>query len=280
MKMDFYKYHGTGNDFILIDNRKNSLSTDNFTAGLIEQLCSRRFGIGADGLMLLNNSTDYDFQMIYYNSDGNQSTMCGNGGRCIAAFAKQIGAVAAGATQTRFVAIDGEHKAIYKPSHKKNEMNIKLQMTDVDGLLENDAYYFLDTGSPHYVAFMRGVKDIDIEKNALKIRHDPQFGQGGTNVNFVEILSHDSLFVRTFERGVEAETYSCGTGSVAAALCFARKNNTKKQNKTAIQTKGGNLAVYFNEEKNNSFRDIWLEGPACFVFKGEVALQPNSYTIQ
>ncbi len=280
MRINFYKYHGTGNDFVLIDNRQNSLSKEFFTTSVIKQLCCRRFGIGADGLMLLNNSSEYDFRMVYYNSDGRESTMCGNGGRCIVAFAKQTGAVAADARQTRFIAIDGVHQAFYK-SHKANKMIIKLQMTNVDGLSESDTYYFLDTGSPHYVAFMTEVDNIDIEKEAPEIRHDSRFGEGGTNVNFVQILDDNSLYVRTFERGVEAETYSCGTGSVAAALCFARKNNLKKQNNIAIQTKGGNLTVYFDEEKNNSFRDIWLEGPAQLVFRGEIEVEPKLfYTIQ
>ena len=260
MKITFYKYHGTGNDFIIIDNRE--MLFDRKRTDLIKKLCDRRFGIGADGLMLLQNKPGYDFEMVYYNSDGNESSMCGNGGRCIVAFAKSLGLVT---EKARFVATDGEHEAVAKDNW------ISLKMNDVPVIEKSDDFYFLNTGSPHYVKFVKNIKDFPVFEEGKKIRYNNRFKEGGTNVNFVEIQD-GALFVRTYERGVENETYSCGTGVTAAAIVAAIETISTQGNSCDIKTLGGNLRVRFNNHSNKQFNDIWLEGPAAFVFKGEVEI--------
>ncbi|MES2593329.1 MAG: diaminopimelate epimerase [Bacteroidota bacterium] len=260
MEIVFYKYQGTGNDFIIIDNR--DLAFDRNLNSLVAKLCDRRFGIGADGLMLLQKSDKFDFEMVYFNSDGNESSMCGNGGRCIVEFARTLSLVKENA---HFIAIDGEHEAVVKPGF------VSLKMNDVNNIDLNDQYSFLNTGSPHYVAFVENVTDYNVFGEGAKIRNDRRFQPGGTNVNFIE-KQGDSLFVRTFERGVEAETYSCGTGVTAAALVAAVKKLSTSPNQCTIKTLGGNLNVKFTQHSNNSFTDIWLEGPATFVFKGQISI--------
>lgn len=216
--MQFYKYQGTGNDFIIIDNR--DLKFNRSDNGLVAKLCHRRFGIGADGLMLLQNKTGYDFEMVYYNADGNQSSMCGNGGRCIVEFARTLGLVK---EKTLFYAIDGEHEAVVKPNF------VTLKMKDVNDVETNSDFYFLNTGSPHYVAFVNDLTNYDVVHEGKKIRYNNRFKADGTNVNFIEKIG-GGLFVRTYERGVEDETYSCGTGVTAAALVAAIKNiSTEKK---------------------------------------------------
>jgi diaminopimelate epimerase len=258
--LDFYKYQGTGNDFIIIDNRDGKFNrADN---AIVSKLCNRRFGIGADGLMLLQNKAGYDFEMVYYNSDGNESSMCGNGGRCIVEFARTLGLVK---ERTHFSAIDGEHEALVKPGF------ITLKMKDVKNVELNADYSFLDTGSPHYVAFINDVASFNVCEEGRKIRNNNRFKNDGTNVNFIE-NQHDNLFVRTYERGVEDETHSCGTGVTAAALVAAIKNVSTEKNYCDIKTLGGNLKVKFTKHADNSFSDIWLEGPAVFIFKGEIAV--------
>jgi diaminopimelate epimerase len=257
MEFNFFKYHGTGNDFIIIDNRKNliSLSKEN-----IKNICHRRFGIGADGLMLLENHPELDFNMRYFNSDGNESTMCGNGGRCLIAFAKKLGIVS---KKAKFNSIDGIHNATIM----ENDI-ISLQMQDVDKVNQVNKNYFLNTGSPHYVLFKENVKDIDVFSRGHEIRNSGEFAPNGTNVNFVEIIK-DKLFVRTYERGVEDETYSCGTGVTASAISASMYLDSDK-NSYDIITMGGNLNVSFTKKDTNQFNDIWLTGPATFVFKGEI----------
>lgn len=256
MKFTFYKYQGTGNDFVIIDNRdkKISLSKDE-----IKQICNRRFGVGADGLMLLENHSELDFNMTYFNSDGNESTMCGNGGRCLVAFAKQLKIIK---DSTNFNSIDGAHKA----KINTNE-TISLEMQNVTTVNQVNKNYFLNTGSPHYVTFKENIKDIDVYNRGKEIRNSAEFAPGGTNVNFVELID-DKLFVRTYERGVEDETYSCGTGVTASAISACLHFDTDK-NSYDIITKGGNLNVKFEKQNSNSFKNIWLTGPATFVFKGE-----------
>lgn len=256
MKFTFSKYQGTGNDFMIIDNRNNSV---NLTKKQIAQLCNRRFGVGADGLMLLEKHLATDFNMRYFNADGNEGSMCGNGGRCLVAFAKSLAIID---KETTFNTIDGTHRAIIK---QKNM--VSLQMQDVKEVLQIDGNYFVDTGSPHYVIFSQNIKDTDVYTEGKKIRESKRFAPNGTNVNFVEI-NNNHLWVRTYERGVEDETLSCGTGVTAAAICASAKLNTDK-NSFDIRTRGGNLNVSFQKNRNNTFTNIWLTGPAQFVFKGE-----------
>ena len=257
MKFDFYKYQGTGNDFIIIDNRKKIFDLNE---NQITTLCDRRFGIGADGLMLLENHSELDFNMRYFNSDGNESTMCGNGGRCLVAFANRIGLIP---KETRFNSIDGIHKA------KINLDNtISLEMQNVTEINIVNKNYFLNTGSPHYVTFRDNIKNIDVFNRGREIRNSAEFSPDGTNVNFVEFVD-DKIFVRTYERGVENETLCCGTGVTASAICASLHDKTEK-NSYDIITKGGNLNVSFIKIDNRHYKDIWLTGPAIFVFKGEI----------
>ncbi len=259
MKFNFYKYQGTGNDFIIIDNRTVKIS---LTEQQINSLCNRRFGIGADGLMLLENHSDYDFSMKYFNSDGKESTMCGNGGRCLVALARLLQVID---KETQFVAIDGIHKAIVN-----SDLTISLEMQNVTKVNKVNNNYFLNTGSPHYVLFKDNIENIDVENRGKEIRYSGEFKPDGTNVNFVEIRN-DELYVRTYERGVENETLSCGTGVTASAISASIHSKSDK-NSYNIVTKGGNLNVSFKRSDKNTFKDIWLTGPATFVFKGEIAI--------
>lgn len=263
-KFNFYKYQGTGNDFVIIDNRDLKFNRNDHA--LVVKLCDRRFGIGGDGLMLLQNKQGFDFEMVYYNSDGRESSMCGNGGRCIVEFSRTMGLVK---DKAHFIAIDGEHIAMAKPGF------ISLKMNDVKNVELNADFSFLNTGSPHYVAFVNNIRDYNVFEEGKKIRNNNRFRAEGTNVNFVE-KQYNDLFVRTFERGVEGETYSCGTGVTAAALVASIKNVATADTYCSIKTLGGDLNVKFNKHVDNSFTDIWLEGPATFVFKGDVDVDINS----
>lgn len=260
MKLSFYKYHGAGNDFILIDNRLNYTI---LSGEQIKFLCDRHLGIGADGLMLLNSDKNSDFRMKYYNSDGNESTMCGNGGRCITAFASQLGIIE---SKTEFTAIDGLHSAEIIEKHDNIKI-IKLKMIDVNSIQKFNNYFVINTGSPHYIEFVKNVEDIDIVKDGRAIRYDNRFTPDGLNVNFVQIHP-DYINVRTYERGVENETLSCGTGVTASALAYASELNNET---VKIKTKGGNLNVSF-EKQGDSFKNVYLEGPACFVYRGEIEI--------
>ncbi len=259
MTYHFYKYQGTGNDFILLDNRKNTIHLNREQVAL---LCHRRFGIGADGLMLLELQEGFDFKMVYFNSDGNESSMCGNGGRCITAFAKKLGLIN---NKAKFIATDGEHFATLE-----DEL-VRLKMNDVNTIEENTGFFFLNTGSPHYVKFVKDIEYFPVVEEGKKVRYSERFKKEGTNVNFIENTS-DALFVRTYERGVEDETYSCGTGVTAAALVAAISGKSTSSNSCAIQTLGGRLRVNFNRISPRHFTDIWLEGPATFVFEGDTLL--------
>lgn len=260
MKRTFYKYEGTGNDFILFDDRDNTF--DHTDPKLIAHLCDRRFGIGADGLMLLRLKQGYDFEMVYFNSDGNPSSMCGNGGRCISRFALDIGAVKK--HEVNFLAIDGAHTAIIGPE------TVKLKMNDVSGIETGSDFFYLSTGSPHYVKFMNDVPTMNVVSEGRKIRNSERFAKEGTNVNFAW-LNNVGIFVRTYERGVEDETLSCGTGVTASALAAALLEVASTPEKCLVSTRGGNLSVHFKRDGNN-FSNIWLEGPATFVFKGEITV--------
>ena len=260
MNLTFYKYHGTGNDFIIIDNRNNKIELNKKQ---VNHLCNRRFGIGADGLMLMNNKPAYDFEMIYYNADGNEGSMCGNGGRCMVKFAYDMGLHK---SEYFFHAVDGDHKAAIE-----NNGWIDLKMKDVDKVeMITSPDFILDTGSPHYVKLVSDVWNIDAVKEGREIRYSKRFTDSGINVNFAELDKDANISVRTYERGVEDETLSCGTGVTASALMFAHNDNGF--NRINVKTPGGNLAVEFDKTGKSSFENIWLCGPAVFVFKGEVEI--------
>ncbi|SHF12336.1 diaminopimelate epimerase [Flavisolibacter ginsengisoli] len=259
MQIEFYKYQGTGNDFIIMDNRDKRY--DSLTRQQVAFLCDRRFGIGADGLMLLNTHPGYDFEMKYYNSDGRESTMCGNGGRCLTQFAYDIGI---DKTSFSFLAVDGPHEA------NINEKVVALKMNDVNQVRHDHGDYILNTGSPHYVQFTNDVMHLDVYKKGKEIRHNKEFEKEGINVNFVEQTElTDRIIVRTYERGVEDETFSCGTGVTAAALVSA--HNDSGFNRVEVKTKGGLLSVEY-EKKGDTFKNIWLSGPAVKVFSGTIEI--------
>ncbi len=258
MQLTFYKYQGTGNDFIILDNRENEIVE--LTKKQIHFLCNRKFGIGADGLMLLSTKEGYDFEMIYYNADGNESTMCGNGGRCLVKFAYSVGVHK---SVYKFIAIDGEHEA-----EITDEGNVRLKMNDVKKVEQHSSYTILNTGSPHFIKFASNVKDIDVLETGRDIRYSKAFEAEGININFVERISEDSIFIRTYERGVEDETLSCGTGVTAAALVSAHNDNGF--NLVKVNTPGGHLSVEFDKLSDTHFENIWLIGPAEFVFGGTI----------
>lgn len=258
MQLHFSKYQGAGNDFVIIDNRNNSFPVSN---SLINKLCDRHFGIGADGLMLLNNSSEGSFLMRYFNSDGNESTMCGNGGRCIVHFANKLGIVN---TIAKFQGIDGIHEA------EIIDINyVRLKMKDVDNIQMIDDNYFIDSGSPHYISFVREIDSVDVNREGKLIRQSVNILNGGTNVNFIQVVSNDLLKIRTFERGVEAETLACGTGAVASSIAYSLFFETDSEIIKLIAL-GGELNVSFKKVDNNTFNDIWLEGPANHVFDGTI----------
>jgi diaminopimelate epimerase len=260
MLLTFYKYQGTGNDFIMVDNRL--LTFPKKDTQLINQLCDRRFGIGADGLILLENHTTYDFKMVYFNSDGNESSMCGNGGRCLVAFAKQLGIIQATA---EFEAVDGYHYA----EISADEL-VSLQMKDVDSISVYENYSFLNTGSPHHVQIVSDLKKMDVKTEGAKIRYSELYGANGSNVNFVHQIDSKTFSVRTYERGVEEETLSCGTGATAVAIAMHHVGKTKS-NSIDLQVEGGKLSVQF-KENHGVYSDVFLVGPATFVFEGTIDL--------
>ncbi len=255
MKIPFYKYQGTGNDFVVIDNR-NELFPKNDSL-LIAKMCDRKFGIGADGLLLLENNIKYDFTMIYYNADGNLGSMCGNGGRCMVHFANYLNVIN---ESTLFEAVDGLHEA----SIQNNDI-VSLKMNDVDEIVINKNSIFLNTGSPHHVEMVDDLKQFNVEERGSYIRNKI-YGKEGSNINFVEKVDNELFAVRTFERGVEAETLSCGTGVTAVAIALSETNKLKN-NIVVLQTEGGNLSVRFNKI-NATYQNVYLEGPATQVFKG------------
>ncbi len=259
MTIHFSKYQGTGNDFVIIDNRDKVL--DKNDTKLIAHLCDRKFGIGADGCMFLEGPTapEDDFTMVYFNADGNESTMCGNGGRCLVAFAKDQGVVGDVAT---FTAIDGPHKATIT-----NGL-VNLEMQEVDSIIEKPNHYWLNTGSPHHIEEVANIGDYDVFSNGKRIRNGAPYFDEGTNVNFVEKVNEDTFKVRTYERGVEDETLSCGTGVTAAAIAMHESGKTTAQ-KINIETLGGLLTISFKKE-GEVYKQVHLEGPAKFVFKGTI----------
>jgi len=262
--MPFYKYQGAGNDFVIIDQRDKPW-IDRQNQALIARLCDRRFGIGGDGLMLLEEHPDYDFEMVYFNADGNPGSMCGNGGRCIVAFAKKLGLFAG---ETTFLAVDGPHHArLPRPQW------VELHMNDVENVEIAPDFYYLDTGSPHYVRFVSDLEKVEVVREGRSIRYNDRFREQGTNVNFVERRG-EALYIATYERGVEDETLACGTGVTAAAL-VASLNDSKGMEKDIqeipVCAKGGDLSVRFRRQ-GKQFSDIWLCGPATLVYNGQINL--------
>ena len=258
MEFTFYKYQGTGNDFVMMDNRNGFFPKDDIL--LIKKLCDRRFGIGADGLILLENDSETDFRMVYYNSDGNPSSMCGNGGRCLVSFAKSLNIID---KETVFTAADGLHHATIF-----DDGTVSLQMKDVDAVDINAEYVFLDTGSPHHVQMEEDLKKLDVKTLGAKIRYSGLYGTSGSNVNFVHQENGDTFSLRTYERGVEDETLSCGTGATAVAIAMHAIGKTTAAS-INLNVEGGTLHVSFNE-KDGKFTNVFLKGPAQFVFKGTV----------
>ena len=262
MKYKFWKYQGTGNDFIFFDGRQSTVGIKD-NKKVIERLCDRRFGIGADGLIILEEDTDTDFRMVYYNSDGSESTMCGNGGRCAVAFARLAGF---SGESSIFDAIDGRHEA-----KLRQDLWVELGMIDVDGIERLSKNIFvLDTGSPHYVYFKDKREDIDIVAFGKSVRYSDQYKADGINVNVVEVQD-DKIIVETYERGVEDETLSCGTGVTAAAIAYNEFSPDNRNRKVLINTKGGKLEVSFQQSDKN-YSKIFLTGPATFVYEGVIKI--------
>lgn len=257
MELTFYKYQGTGNDFVMIDDRNESLDLKNLD--FVKKLCDRKFGIGADGLIAIRNHPDFDFEMIYFNADGSQS-MCGNGARCAVAFSSFLGIVKG---KTRFLAIDGPHEAVL------NGDQVELLMGDVKEITAKSEDFFVNTGSPHHIRFVKKASEHPVFNEGRAIRNDPSYTPGGTNVNFVESIAKDEVFVRTYERGVEDETLSCGTGVTAAALVYGSQ---QQQSHIKINTLGGKLSVKFQSNPDGTFSKIWLIGPAEQVFSGKITI--------
>lgn len=256
MNLTFYKYQGTGNDFVMIDNRHKTFNKGNID--LISKLCNRHFGIGADGIILIENDANFDFKMIYFNADGSQ-TFCGNGARCAVAFAKKLDLIT---EETTFLAVDGEHFA-----EIKNNI-ISLQMKNVDEIVLNKNAIFLHTGTQHHVEMVEELDDFLVFENGKKIRNSYSFP--GSNVNFVQKLNNHTFRVRTYEKGVENETLACGTGVTAVAIAMHKTHKTTS-NIVSLPVEGGLLEVSFIEE-NGVYKNVFLKGDAEFVFKGEVEI--------
>ena len=260
MELEFYKYQGTGNDFVMIDNRSNTFPKEN--TQLVAHLCDRRFGIGADGLILLDNDATTDFRMVYYNSDGNLSSMCGNGGRCLVAFAKKLNVIQ---NETTFMATDGLHYATVGA-----DGIVSLQMIDVAEIKNTPDYSFLNTGSPHHVQLVTDLEHYNVKENGAAIRYGDLYGQQGSNVNFVKKIDDATFSLRTYERGVEDETLACGTGATAVAIAMSAIGQTDL-NTIHLNVEGGKLAVSFDIE-DGKYTNVFLKGPAEFVFKGTIQI--------
>jgi diaminopimelate epimerase len=258
MLIHFYKYQGTGNDFIMVDDRTNTFPS---SIDFIARLCDRRFGIGGDGLILIRKAEGFDFRMVYFNADGQEGSMCGNGGRCAVRFASDLGICN---EETSFIAVDGPHEAVVTPEV------ISLKMSDVDGIIRHEDHDFLNTGSPHYITYVEDVTKEPVFETGKSIRYGEIYGpKGGTNVNFVEVKSRNTIRIRTYERGVEDETYSCGTGATAAVLSHYARNGS--DNSVDVQVEGGQLNVRFESTGEGAFSNIWLTGPAVRVYEGELS---------
>lgn len=265
--MKFFKYQGAGNDFVMLDQRTDKVISRGQTEK-IARLCDRRFGIGADGLILLQTLEGYDFEMVYFNADGRESTMCGNGGRCIAAFAHDLGIVG---DTCHFTAIDGAHEARISYTPGKQEAWVELKMNDVQQVEIQDNTFILNTGSPHYVRFENALAAKDMVAEGRAVRYSERFQKEGINVNLAEPDNGPGLNIRTYERGVEDETLACGTGVTAAAIAQYFQAGLKPgTHEIPVHARGGELAVRYTVDGAGHFTNIWLCGPAAFVFSGEI----------
>ncbi|MDP5105763.1 MAG: diaminopimelate epimerase [Polaribacter sp.] len=256
MNLTFYKYQGTGNDFVMIDNRTKIFPKEN--TDIISHLADRHFGVGADGIILIENDEEFDFKMIYFNADGSE-TFCGNGGRCAVAFAKYLNIID---TETTFIAFDGEHFATIKNGI------ISLKMIDVDDIKVSENSVFAYTGTQHHVEMVNDLNDYPVFENGKKIRYS--YANPGANVNFVQKIDTTTFRVRTYEKGVEDETLACGTGVTAVAIAMHKTNKTNS-NLISLPVEGGVLEVSFTEE-NGVYKNVYLKGPAKFVFEGTVKI--------
>ncbi len=263
MDVTFYKYHGAGNDFILVDNRNQNINPNN--TAQIKLLCDRHFGIGADGLMLIENSEVADFEMLYFNADGNLGSLCGNGSRCAVQFCVDLGIVKS--ETITFLASDGLHQAKIP-----GEGQVSISMRDLGIPEKHFQGWFLNTGSPHLVCLTnKNLDKMDVYNLGRELRHSNKYKPSGTNVNFVEVLENNKLRIRTFERGVEQETLACGTGVTAVAAVHAYRNELMGNQLIDIEALGGHLNVSFSHE-SDGFKNVWLTGPAKFVFRGIVEI--------
>ncbi|MDO6599980.1 diaminopimelate epimerase [Tenacibaculum sp. 1_MG-2023] len=256
MNLTFYKYQGTGNDFVMFDNRTNTFPKNNVE--IIHKLSNRNFGIGSDGVILIENDENADFKMVYFNADGSE-TFCGNGARCAVAFAKKLNIIE---KETTFLAVDGKHFA------KIEDGIVSLQMINVSEIQLNENSVFMYTGTQHHVEVVDDLKEYPVFKNGKEIRNSYQ--DPGSNVNFVQQIDASTFRVRTYEKGVEDETLACGTGVTAVAIAMHKTNKTNS-NLISLPVEGGNLEVSFTEEKG-VYKNVFLKGPAQFVFKGEIEI--------
>ena len=254
MNLNFYKYQGTGNDFVMIDNRTKTFPKKNIK--IISHLADRHFGVGADGIILIENDDQFDFKMIYFNADGSE-TFCGNGGRCAVAFAKYLKIID---TETTFIAFDGEHFAAIKNGI------ISLKMIDVDEIKVSEKSVFLYTGTQHHVELVDDLNEYPVFEKGKEIRNS--YKEPGSNVNFVQQINESTFRVRTYEKGVEDETLACGTGVTAVAIAMHKTNKTNS-NLISLPVEGGLLEVSFTAE-NGVYKNVYLKGPAEFVFNGSI----------
>lgn len=260
MKLSFSKYQGAGNDFILIDDRDLNIVLEQST---IVRLCDRHFGIGADGIILLQNDSNSNFKMLYFNSDGRQGSMCGNGGRTAVRFAHDLGIIQ---EKTKFKAVDGMHEALISKDI------VQLKMTNVEGVDIYPSHTFLNTGSPHHVEFVKDLDAVNVAQIGAQIRYGNPYFDEGSNVNFVEILTSDTFKIRTYERGVESETLACGTGVTAAAIAGFERELLNSTTVKAFAL-GGEIEVSFEKNKSGGYENIWLKGPAEKVFEGQIDIK-------
>lgn len=256
--IQFHKYQGTGNDFVMIDDMGERFDLQ--AHDLIAQLCDRKFGIGADGLILIRNHAEADFEMIYYNSDGHLTSLCGNGSRCAVKYAHQLGMAQDACS---FLTVEGILQAKIE-----NDL-VHIKMPDVTDVQVFEDHYFLHTGSPHHICHVNDVENYDVYQNGKRIRNGAPYFEEGSNVNFVETRDNNQIFVRTYERGVEDETLSCGTGVTAAALVQGLEGATSPVN---VKTLGGDLQISFENDPSGGFRNVYLIGPAIEVYQGEISI--------
>jgi diaminopimelate epimerase len=257
MKIPFHKYQGTGNDFIMIDNLSGDFS--NLDIQHVQQLCDRRFGIGADGLILIHSHPTLHFEADYYNSDGSKS-FCGNGARCAVQFYARNHAHQ---DEFKFMAIDGIHSA------RIINNEVSLEMSSVQLIEKYGHDHVLNTGSPHYVKHVQDLPTLDVFTLGRELRYSDDFSEVGINVNFVKQISPNHISIRTYERGVEDETLSCGTGATACALVEGQ-SFSEGNHSVCVDVLGGQVHVSFTRHADNSFSQITLQGPATFVFEGEI----------